>query len=84
MAMMRKQKPLRELLRECDVERGQGLRGVFVRLDAKERNLLKTAAAEARTSQMGILRMGLRLAAQAISTLQDDEYAEGRADAATS
>ncbi len=67
---MRTQRPLAELLRSCDQETGER-RGVFVKLDAGERALLKAAAAEARTTQMGILRVGVRLAAQAIAALQD-------------
>lgn len=56
------QPTLRELLRSCDQEAGgEKQRGVFLTMTDAERALLKETAYRARSTQAGVLRLGLRL-----------------------
>lgn len=59
------------LLRRHAYERRSKRVQVGLTLDPADRALLQHTAAAARCSQMGVLRIGLKLAAQAVAALQD-------------
>lgn len=61
------QPTLDELMRNCDREDCADRHGVFFTLTDTERALLREAAHEARTSQAGLLRVGLRLVAARVA-----------------
>lgn len=64
---MSSQTTLDELLRSCDREDTADRHGTFFTLTHAEHALLRETAHEARASQAGVLRVGLRLVAARVA-----------------